>query len=152
MTKILFCAIILLVSCSRNQSAASLNPNQTIIDADKSMDWVFGKNFTSWTPEENDIDAAEKLLKDCFDSQKNAAKNRFLNKSLDDYDRQFIGAVNENGDKIIWVNCFCNTQENYFKDWKTKLVFVKDGGNCYFNLIVNITKNTYSDLMINGNG
>jgi len=34
--------------------------------------------------------------------------------------------------------------------WKNDLMIVDDGGNCYFNLKVNLTNKTYSELMING--
>jgi hypothetical protein len=152
MTKIFFCAfLILFTSCGKTQNTASLKPNETIIEADKKMEWVFGKNYTNWAPEAKDIETAEKLLKESFEDQKKATVNRLLNRSVDDYNMQFIGAITENGEKIIWINSFCKKEESSFKEWKTKIFGVADGGNCFFNVKINITKNTYYDLMVNGN-
>ncbi len=62
--------------------------------------------------------------------------------------RQYVPVINEKGEKEIWINFFCNDWES--DSWKTDLMIVQDGGNCYFNLKVNLTNKTYSELMING--
>lgn len=134
------------------QTLNGLKDNQTIIEQDVSPLGVFNKNSKSWKPSEDDVAAAEKLLQIGFDDQKRPTVNRVLGKKPDDYNQQYIGAEYENGDKYIWINCFCKTQESDFKDWKTKLVFVKDGGNCFINVLVNLTKNTYEEFNVNGNG
>jgi hypothetical protein len=66
---------------------------------------------------------------------------------LSRYKRQYIAFINIKGEKEVWVNCFCGTWD---KDWRKEIIFVHDGGNCYFNLKVNLTKHQYSDLMVNG--
>ena len=67
---------------------------------------------------------------------------------LDKFKRQYVSVFNERGEKEIWVNFFCNNGNT--DQWKTKLIMIKDGGNCYFNLKVNLTNKTYSELKING--
>jgi hypothetical protein len=67
---------------------------------------------------------------------------------LDGFKRQYVSVINEKGEKEIWINFFCNDWNS--DKWKTELMIVKDGGNCYFNLKVNLTKKAYSDLRING--
>ena len=131
---------------------ASLSANNTIIDAGAGMDAEFGKGYKSWTPEEKDIAAAEKILAFAFEDQKRPTINRLLNRKPDDYCKQFVGATDANGDKVIWLNCFCRDQESQFKNWKNNIISVKDGGNCFFNILLNISKNTYTNLMVNGNG
>ena len=143
--------MIIFASCNKMLSTSSLKPNETIIDADKKMEWVFGNNYTNWTPDAGDIETAETILKQAFEDQKKPTVNRLLNRSVDDYNMQFVGAVTEKGDKVIWVNSFCKKEESSFKDWKTKIFSVADGGNCFFNVKINITKNTYYDLFVNGN-
>ena len=56
--------------------------------------------------------------------------------------------INQEGEKEIWINFFCNEWES--DGWKNDLMIVLDGGNCYFNLKVNLTNKTYSELIING--
>jgi hypothetical protein len=63
------------------------------------------------------------------------------------YKRQYIASFNTKGEKEIWVNCFCNSVE---VDWKRTLVIVQDGGNCFFNLLINLTTGHCDHLIVNG--
>ena len=63
------------------------------------------------------------------------------------YKRQYYATTNEKGEKEIWVNCFCDTWD---KNWKEDLIFVFDGGNCYFNLKINLKTKKYYNVMVNG--
>ena len=141
---------LLILSCGKFQSSLSLKSDETIIDAGKDMKWAFGNNYTSWTPEGKDIETAETILNKAFDDQKKPTLNRLLDRKPEDYNKQFVGFIDANGDKIIWANCFCKGSDSFFKDWKNKVVIVNDGGSCFFNVKINITKNTYYDLMVNG--
>ncbi|HMT10960.1 MAG TPA: hypothetical protein PKA39_04990, partial [Ignavibacteria bacterium] len=67
------------------------------------------------------------------------------------YNRQFLGGITESGEKIIWINCLCKRESEVLKNWKTDLIIVADGGNCFFNVKVNVNRQVYYDLMINGN-
>lgn len=67
---------------------------------------------------------------------------------LDGFKRQYVSVINQKGEKEIWINFFCNDWNS--DKWKSELMIVKDGGNCYFNIKVNLTKKTYSELNING--
>ena len=62
------------------------------------------------------------------------------------YKRQYFPVINEKGEKEVWVNCFCNT---HYKDWENQVISVRDGGNCYFNLKINLTLKTYYSLSVN---
>lgn len=136
------------------QQTLDLKENQTIISAgsDSAFDWLFGKGYKQWTLTEKDIDNAEKLIKVCFENQKTSAVNKFYKRKPEDYYKQFVGAVNYKGERTIWVNCFCKKAKDDFENWKTDLVVVKDGGNCFFNITINADNNEYYDLNVNGNG
>ena len=75
----------------------------------------------------------------------NSKKNSSIDLTL--YKRQYVAAINYIGQKEIWVNCFCDT---WGRDWKKYLISVKDGGNCYFNLKINLTTGQYYELRVNG--
>lgn len=62
------------------------------------------------------------------------------------YFRQYIISTNEDGDKIIRVFCFCS----YSGDWENEIIHVHDGGDCYLNLRINLTKNKTEYFGING--
>lgn len=65
---------------------------------------------------------------------------------LKGYKRQYVAIINSNGEKEVWVNCFCFV----FGKWRKEIMSMKDGGNCFFNLKVNLTKEKYYDLSVNG--
>lgn len=66
---------------------------------------------------------------------------------LADYKRQYVAAINADGEKEVWINCFCIGS---FEDWKQNVVFVLDGGKCFFNVKINLTKKQCYDLGVNG--
>jgi len=65
------------------------------------------------------------------------------------YSKQIIPVTNKNGEKEVWVNCFCSSG---FANWKTKLVIVEDGATCFFNFKINLTQNRYYSFMVNAAG
>jgi hypothetical protein len=133
-----------------------------VLPYDTSNQWIFKKaNSTVLSSEE--IIEVEKLIQKCIDEHNIEQQKQFdtitkehpeygLKKNnfvidLTRYKRQYFPVINDKGEKEVWVNCFCNTWNN---DWRKNLVFVFDGGNCYFNLKVNLTKEAYYELMVNG--
>ena len=127
-----------------------LNDKQTIIPASEKMEWAFGRNYKPFTPTMDDIQAAEDILQACYNKEVTGTVNPFFGRKLEDYYRQFIGGEKENGEKIIYINCFCYAIDEYFKKWKTDLIVVDDGGNCFFNVKANLSKKEYYELMVNG--
>tara|TARA_B100000949_G_C14048314_1_gene352486 strand:- start:63 stop:614 length:552 start_codon:yes stop_codon:yes gene_type:complete len=66
---------------------------------------------------------------------------------LKKYKRQYISVVNSYGQKEVWINCFCIPAIEY---WKESIVNIDDGGNCFFNLKVNLSKGEFYDFNVNG--
>jgi hypothetical protein len=64
------------------------------------------------------------------------------------YYKQLIPIINSKGEKEVWVNCFCDIEGTPF--WKKSIVLLLDGGSCYFNLKINLTKGVVYDFMVNG--
>lgn len=132
-----------------------------IIPFDKSNNWFFNENDpTSLTSK--DIEQIEKLLTLCifkYNSKEQkiynqVEKNNVENKEyfernfidLSKYKRQYVATINSKGEKEIWVNFFCDTWDS---DWKNEIIVVFDGGNCFFNLKLNLKKKKYFELRIN---
>ena len=136
-------------SCSSDLREVKLSDNQAILEACPGMEWVFGKNYKNSTLLAEDIKLAEKLLNECFAREKTGIVNPFAGRSPGDYMRQFIGAENEAGEKIILINCFSRNHLDSFKVWKTSFVKASDGGNNFFHLKINVTKGIYYDLQVN---
>lgn len=128
----------------------NLKDNQTVIPASAKMEFAFGRNYKQYEPSQEDIDLAEKLLKECYTKEVSGTYNPFFGRKLEQYNRQFVPAEMEGGDKLIWINCFIYADAEVQKRWKTDIIYVADGGNAFFNLKINLTRSTYYDLMVNG--
>jgi hypothetical protein len=63
------------------------------------------------------------------------------------YYKQLITVINLKGQKEVWVNCLCRINDT---SWKKDVVIVEDGGNCYFQLKINLTTGVVSEFFING--
>ena len=66
---------------------------------------------------------------------------------LEGYKRQYVPIINNEGQKEVWINFFCDDLGT--KNWKTTLVLVEDGGSCYYTIKINLTTKTYYALAIN---
>ena len=62
------------------------------------------------------------------------------------YKRQYVCVTDRYGNKLVWVNCFCHAYDG----WKNSIQLVKDGGDCFYSLVINLTTGKYDNLMING--
>ncbi|TWI77984.1 hypothetical protein IQ13_4227 [Lacibacter cauensis] len=109
-----------------------------------------------------EIEEIDIILKQCVDNYNPEQKLKFdtlskehpeYNLKVDDfvidlsrYKRQYLPFLNSAGQKEVWVNCFCSD----FANWRKEILTVKDGGNCYFSLTINLSTNTFSYFMVNG--
>lgn len=73
---------------------------------------------------------------------------------LKQYKKQYIAVINTKGEKEVWANCFCKAIEKRieFVDWKKTPVKVIDGGNCFFNVKLNLARRKAYDLQVNSGG
>lgn len=67
--------------------------------------------------------------------------------NLRNYYRQYFISTNKNGDKIISIFCFCSYTDD---SWRHQKIQVFDGGTCYLNIEINLTKNSYSIVQTHG--
>lgn len=91
---------------------------------------------------ENNIQLIDSLLKKCVSEKENV-----LSINLKEYKRQYIAVTNEKGEKEVWINCFCGS---WSASSKKGIFIVLDGGDCFFNLKINLTTKIYYDFTVNG--
>jgi hypothetical protein len=173
LTILTFTLTFCLTSCGQTNSSSrnqEQNKRNTLIDTSKiailpfdtTQYWVF-KDSKSTELTNDDLLKIETILNECIndynlDQEKrfkeiidknmknNLDKNNFIIE-LKRYKRQYIAAVNSKGEIEVWINCFCGAGN---QNWKTNLILVEDGGNCYFSLKVNLTTGQFYELMVNG--
>jgi hypothetical protein len=109
-----------------------------------------------YTPSREDILNVEQLLKDklkCENSELINQKNScpVIHKNLKKYVRQYVGFINTDGEKIIWINLLWdkNIDDSSLKE---EIIMVNDGCSYYWNVKINIDKKDLYELNINGRG
>jgi hypothetical protein len=80
-------------------------------------------------------------------SLKGDAKKHFSIWDQTLYKRQYVCYLNKQGEKIVYVDCFCSSMD---VDWHKQMMIVDDGGRCFFNLKINLSTKKYFDFMVNG--
>ena len=163
--KLLFC--LLLLSMNATLLAQHIDRSKYVIFPYSNSDNYISRKFTSNSVAasltEKEISALEPILDKCLKEynikqeqvyndthQKypEAKRQDFMIDDIKKYKIQFIAAITPKGDKIIWVNCFCSNVDY----WKKQVVHDYDGGKCYFNLMIDLTKSFYYDFSVNANG
>ncbi len=176
MKKSLVFCLLLIVSCNRKHQLKKQieltktidNINEsgyTILKFDSNWDWIFNNaeptiiddyelntvnEIVNLAIEENNAYQKERLKKHTSEYPEDDWTETGFELNLDNgYNRQYVPALNEYGEKVVWVNFLCS---DFKENWKNELIVTYDGGNCYFNIKVNLTKKNYSELKINGYG
>ena len=68
--------------------------------------------------------------------------------NLDQYTRQYVVYKNDKGEKVAWINCMCGAPMS--DEWRQGLIIVSDGGNCFFQVSINLTLNRVTEFSVNG--
>lgn len=101
---------------------------------------------TKTTLTESELTEIEVILKRMV-REHNTGAGSIRTISLRGKKRQYVPVINKNGEKEVWINFFCGTHHD---KWRDDIVVVFDGGNCYFNVKINLAQVEYYDLIING--
>jgi len=72
-----------------------------------------------------------------------------IHKNLNNYFRQYVGYINEKGEKIIWIN-FIWKNSFVREEISKKIISVDDGCSNYWNVKVNLSKRILFEFLVNG--
>jgi hypothetical protein len=125
----------------------------SMITFDRSDYWLFDSTSKPSILTNADILEVERLFNEAvaeYNSKLKSGDNK-LYFSIDfmkyKYRRQYVCVTSKDRQKEVYINCFCETMG---VDWKNKLIQVEDGGNCFFNLKINLNTKRYFDIFVNG--
>lgn len=122
-----------------------------IIEFNPKIGWPFDSSYKTIMLTQIEMQAVDGFLLVCITDYNNSLDKDHKQWSIDlkqrNYRKQLIVAINKNGQKEVWVNCFCRIVSD---KWKTEIVDVADGGNYYFHFKINLTLNEYYNLGVNG--
>lgn len=163
---LVFCLTNVLTSCgqSQNKKAGQMVANKsakriqfdtsktTIIAYNKKSIYPFYNSYKPTTLTQKDINNIDSLLIACVTNYNNSLDKDHKEWSIDlkkyTYRKQLVAAKNSKGETEVWVNCFCDALDS--EKWKTQIMRVDDGGNCYFNFKINLAIKKFYDLGVNG--
>ena len=175
--------ILIINSCSVYKTETCIGKignkdyQNTVIKTNRYEGVIFSKDYIDllnnfenrYTPTINEIDSAEIILRKGI---KGINKNRpnqigncpVIQRKLRKYKRQYFGYIDNNGDKIIFINCFWDKdgfsgfldrvlyKEPVDDKWKTEEKFVLDGCSYFWSIKVNLTKKILFEFGVNGIG
>lgn len=135
---------------------------------------LIDSSITSFSDKEyKQIDS---ILKICIlENGQNSPQKKCCNRIGNfEYVKQIVPFKKDKNERVIWVNCICTREidsyekqlETYnkikkknkrtyvpwYKGWTKQLIEVDDGGNCWWNVKINLTSRKYYDLHVNGPG
>jgi hypothetical protein len=161
--KYILCLVLLMISYLNYGQTAS-SDHFVILPFDTSVYTSLPADCTQATLNNEDFANIERVLSFCvnkYNRSQNTVYREIVKKlpdqdlRIDDYVidlkryyRQYVVVFNKRGEKEVWVNCFCNIQSQ--ENWREKAVIVMGGGNCFFNVRINLTRKSFSDFMVNG--
>jgi hypothetical protein len=110
-----------------------------------------------WVPAERDLLLIDSLLHEATKDTSNNVQITNFRK----YFRQYVCYKDSTGDLIAYVNGFCRLPEIPVsdsagnvrfvqRDWKHEIIWVLDGGVCFWQMRINLTRKNYYDFFING--
>lgn len=161
---IAFSLIIALSSCEQPQNKKSgqvINNKDIQVDTsttavipfNKKKNFPFDNSFNPSNLTPNDINNIDSILIACVAEYNNSLDNEHKEWGIDlkkyNYRKQLIIVTNNKSEKEVWVNCFCNIRNN--NSWRTDILLVEDGGNCYFNFKINLATKKFYDFYVNSN-
>ncbi len=160
MKKIIFSLVIFLfLSCFGYKSTTKKNladNKYAIISNQEYIHWLFGKAYLIKDLNDIELIRIDSLLQIQIENKSlYLLEVDNLKELKEKYYRQYLCYENEFGHKIAYVNSFCSVPEVFSEGemkelkWKTEMIDVSDGGNCYWSVKIDLTENRIFDIAVN---
>ncbi|MEO9872150.1 hypothetical protein [Ekhidna sp.] len=158
--KLIITHILLVASISlQGQSAEVVSGKKyrgAIFNSEYAMPpWTFTIKEKRFTPTSEEIDKIEVKLKleinDLNSDGLNQGKGYgpAIHKNLRKYVRQYLGFINEKGERVILINCLW-LKSSFADGWKEEWINVSDGGSQYWQVKYNLDQEQFYDFGVNG--
>ena len=132
---------------AKYESQAQADINFTVLDLGEESFSVFFKNSYPARLSENELTSVKSILRKAVSDYNVKPQRGSAIENLAKYKFQFVALLSPKAEKEVWVNAFC---DDFGRDWRTEILMVNDGGSCYFNFYVNLTRQTYDRFDVNG--
>ncbi|MCB2195382.1 MAG: hypothetical protein KQH79_05960 [Bacteroidetes bacterium] len=151
---IVFILLISLTHCTmpeeRNKTENELlTDRHTVINDTSQLKWICDSIVHFWSPTKEQLMAVESILEKAIKENHDHYWTHLSINSVKEYYRQYSFFIDQYNDKIVYINAFCG-EPKYPCDWKNEFMDVLDGGDCYWSIQINLTKESYFDFIVNG--
>lgn len=147
---------LFLFNCSESKKSNTTDNKMTVITDSSYIEWMIGKDFKIWKPNDSDLQIVDDVLISAIDNGEFFFLENECLSEIRKYYRQYLCYINEKGEKIIFINSMCELDTAYDEnnnptvfDWKNEMIDIDDGGDCYWKIKINLTTNKHFGLMIN---
>lgn len=128
------------------------NDQLVVFSMDTTSRWHY--RIPDWRPYEpgkRDLDTLRILISRALNHMNNERIMADRNLYVSDHKFQVVFGVNTVNEVNCWIFAFCNNSDVVTSQrWKDKVYTVQGGGNCYFNLKINIFRKVYFEARVNG--
>ncbi|MGC4128047.1 MAG: hypothetical protein QM564_00495 [Bergeyella sp.] len=106
-----------------------------------------------FTPSKQEIEQIEKLVSILIPQEKRANANfgkkcPKISKNLNNYNRQYVGYIDSDGNKIIWINFIW--KKDCPDNWNKDIIIYTDGCSYFWQIKINLKENKFFDFYVNG--
>lgn len=147
-------------SSSAHQFRAS--KKYTVISDTAQLSWLKDSLVSFWSPTVEDYQLAESILMKAIRGYASDRGSRLSQETAPNYYRQYVFYRNTRGDSMVFINAFCEIHQVPIdsagttiwrpEDWQHQFIRVNDGGDCYWSIVINLTKKNYEQFNVNGMG
>jgi len=117
-----------------------------LFSLNKTRDSLKIKDATPYDLNDQELSNLDSLLRSCMTKDP-----QLKNRRSDNYYKQCIATKSLNNEVIVWISCICHESGFTGNEIQRQVINgVKDGGTCYFQLKINLTKRSCFDLLIHG--
>jgi hypothetical protein len=114
-----------------------------IFTYDSTFHKMFEGECSQYDLKTSDLIKLDSIINSCIKENQESIK-----RPISEYVKQCVAVKDSDNNIIVWVNLLCGKESwgNAFHD----IIEVKDGGDCFFNLKINLNTLQYFDLFVNG--
>jgi len=116
---------------------------------------------TSWIPTYNQLGKIDSIIAISIKNESHQSFRHLAPDSIKNYYRQYIFSRDSNGDSIVYINAIYHVIDYTIVDkngnvltqkcdWQYEILRVKDGGDSYWQIKINLSKRTCLSFSVNG--
>ena len=126
-----------------------LDSNAIIIKIDTIGNYPFNPLYKNYDCSEKDITLANNIFIDTL-TKRNGSRSATSINYPKNYKRQILFVKDKFGHKLAWINCFCDSPW-INTEWRKKIISFYDGGDCFFQVLIDLTDEKCVSFLVNGN-